>query len=94
MAEETQADRPGEKQPEARASINQGKSVRFSRLLPLAGLAAGCGIAIGVPHVVLVHGAKLSGGAQTGIIIVAGCVGGLVAVVSAFFGIVIPKRVG
>lgn len=50
-------------------------------------------IAIGVPWVLLVNGQTLGAPVLTTLIIVALCAGGLVALVSAFFGLVIPRHV-
>ncbi len=74
--------------------------VLFSALIPFAGLLGGVAIAVGLPYVTLVYGSggadaatSLSTAAQTGIIILALLIGGAVAFCSAFFGIVIPRRV-
>ena len=57
------------------------------------GALSGMAIAIGVPWVLLANGQSLGAPVLTTLIIVALCVGGLVSLVSAFFGLVIPRRV-
>ena len=70
-------------------------NVRFGgRLISLSGLATGAGIAIGLPYIILTQGQNLGTGVETTLIIIAMVVGGGVALVSAFFGLVIPTRVG
>lgn len=79
--------------------MSQDDKVMFSALVPFAGLVGGVLIAVGLPYVTLVYGGSgedgtgLSTAAQTGIIILALLIGGAVAFCSAFFGIVIPRRV-
>jgi hypothetical protein len=67
--------------------------VAFSGLIPFAGLVGGVVLAVALPYVTLKYGAGLSSAAQTGIIILALLIGGAVTFSSAFFGIVIPRRV-
>jgi hypothetical protein len=57
------------------------------------GALSGMAIAIGVPWVLLANGQSLGAPVLTTLIIVALCAGGLVSLVSAFFGLVIPRRV-
>lgn len=77
----------------------QEERVSFSGLIPFAGLVGGVAIAVGLPYVILKYGAGtpdvpgLSMAAQTGIIIMALIFGSAVTFCSAFFGIVIPRRV-
>lgn len=57
------------------------------------GVLSGTAIAIGVPWVLLANGQTLGAPVLTTLIIVAIGSGGLVALVSAFFGLVIPRHV-
>ena len=69
-------------------------NVRFSgKSIALAGVLVAGGIAIGVPALVLTLGAGLGAGVQTALITLAMLFGGVLGVVAAFFGIVIPTQV-
>jgi hypothetical protein len=59
----------------------------------VAGTFGGVFIAVGVPYVVLAFGANLGPPVQTALIIGALAIGGLVCLVSAFFGLVMPRRI-
>jgi hypothetical protein len=50
-------------------------------------------IAIGVPWVLLTNGQSLGPHVLTALIIIALCIGGAVSLVSAFFGLVIPRHI-
>ncbi len=71
--------------------------VKFSStLMGIIGVLAGVVIAVGVPAMILgLSGSlQLTSGATAAVIIVALVMGTGVATVSAFFGIVIPSKVG
>lgn len=59
-----------------------------------AGVMGGVAIAVGVPFVILKYGAHLHPAVQTTVIIIALLGGGILALVAAFFGIVIPSSIG
>ena len=67
-----------------------------STLIGIFGLVAGIVIATGVPAMILVmpSATTLSSGATAAVIITALVMGAGIATVSAFFGIVIPNKVG
>ena len=71
--------------------------VKFgSQLMGIIGVVAGVVIAVGVPAMLILLGSALTltSGATAAVIIVALVMGTGVASVSAFFGIVIPSKVG
>jgi hypothetical protein len=57
------------------------------------GALAGAAIAIGVPGATMILGKSLASGAQLTIILVGIGVGGLIALTSTFFSLVIPSKV-
>jgi hypothetical protein len=59
----------------------------------VAGTLSGAAIAIGVPAVILAFGANLGATIQTALVVAALIVGGGVSLVSAFFGLVMPRRI-
>jgi hypothetical protein len=65
---------------------------RFSAsgLLGYFGILGGVAIALGLPWIVLAHGASLSEGARLTVVILSLLIGGLLAVASAVVGIAIP----
>ena len=79
------------------ADKQSGGGVRFSSvLIGIAGLFVGMCISLGIPAVLINAGDKvvLTSGWLASVIIVAVIIGGGVATVSAFFGIIIPSKVG
>lgn len=71
--------------------------VKFSSvLIGVAGLFTGMCISVGVPAILINAGDKvtLTSGWLASVIIVSVIIGGGVATVSAFFGIIIPSKVG
>src|SRR4051812_32108117 len=74
---------------------SQQEFVRFSATgASIAGAISGVVMAIGVPWVVLAHGAALGPGTQTALVWVGVIAGALIALTSAFFGLVMPSQVG
>lgn len=70
------------------------ESIRFGGgRLALIGVVAGVIIALGLPWLVLVYGQHLGATVLTIIIIASLLMGGLIALVAAFFGAVIPTVV-
>ncbi|MBI3830460.1 MAG: hypothetical protein HY291_13150 [Planctomycetes bacterium] len=70
------------------------ESIRFGGgRLALIGVFAGVAIALGLPWLVLVYGQHLGATVLTIIIIASLLMGGLIALVAAFFGAVIPTVV-
>jgi len=67
--------------------------VTFGSSIVGAGVAAGVGIAVAVPAIVLTLGEGIPGWMQGLAVIVAALVGGVVMLTSVFFGIVIPRKV-
>ncbi len=67
--------------------------VKFGRVGALAGIIAGVLIAVGVPAIALLTPQNIEGSARCVLTVIALIAGGIVTVVSAFFGIVIPKEV-
>jgi hypothetical protein len=65
-----------------------------SKFIATLGVFAGAGIAIGVPALILAWGTALGPVVVSILVIFAIVSGGFVATVAAFFGIVIPSRVG
>lgn len=61
--------------------------------MPAAGLAAGVAVALGLPALLLVFGQFLGPIVITILIVLALIVGGGLAIVSAFFGTIMPKEV-
>jgi hypothetical protein len=59
----------------------------------VAGVLGGVAFAIGVPYIVLNFGQVLSPAMVTGVVIGALVIGGLVCLVSAFFGLVMPTHI-
>ena len=59
----------------------------------IAGAISGGIIAVFVPYVLLAFGANLGPNVQTALIIAALGIGGLVCLVSTFFGLVMPRRI-
>ena len=70
-----------------------GVSFGAGNLVAAVGTLSGMAIALGVPWVLLANGQSLGSPVLTTLIIVALCVGGLVSLTSAFFGLVIPRHV-
>jgi len=69
--------------------------VRFSTTgTSVAGALSGVAMAIGVPWVLLTHGQALGTSSQTLLVWVGVVLGGAIAFVSAFFGLVMPSQVG
>jgi hypothetical protein len=84
------------KDPKAKTAETE---VRFgdgisSGIVAAAGALSGLGIAVGIPVVILPSAAVIGQGMVTGIIITALVLGATVCLVSAFFGLVMPRRVG
>lgn len=74
---------------------SQNEVVRFSSTgASVAGCVSGVAMSIGVPWVLLTHGQALGSASQTILVWVGVCLGGLIALVSAFFGLVMPSQVG
>ena len=75
--------------------MNEEPQVEFGRGrgLPIAAVIAGAAIAIGVPADVLGLGHDLTPQMQLWLTVLAVCIGGLAALVGAFFGTVIPSSV-
>jgi hypothetical protein len=67
--------------------------IHFSNWLAFLGVIGGVTMALGLPWIVLVYGPHLAEGVQLTVIILGLLGGGTLAVVSAFFGIVIPTAV-
>jgi len=67
-----------------------------TKLIGVLGVVAGAAVAIGVPWVVLTHGASAQlGGFAATLLALIGIAGGVgLAIVAAFFSIVIPRSVG
>lgn len=73
----------------------ENTEIRFGNgAISAVGALAGLGIAVGVPWVVLEHAQVLNQWVVTGIVIGALLIGGAISMVSAFFGLVIPRHVG
>ena len=74
---------------------NKEPQVEFGqgRALPIAAVIAGAAIAIGVPADVLGLGHDLTPQMQLWLTVLAVCIGGLTAIIAAFFGTVIPSSV-
>ena len=74
---------------------NNNAEVRFGNgSVSTVGTVAGALIAILVPWVVLAYGQFLGVPTATAIVVLALFIGGGVAAVSAFFGLVMPRHVG
>ncbi len=67
--------------------------VEFNPRGMLSGLIAGVAIALGVPAIVLKLGHDLSPTMQLVIVIIGVSIGGLTALTTAFFGLVIPTSI-
>jgi hypothetical protein len=67
--------------------------VQFGRGMAAAGVPAGVAIALGLPALLLIFGQFLGAIVITILIVLALIIGGGLAIVSAFFGTVIPKEV-
>ena len=67
--------------------------VEFSHTIPLLGVLGGLALALGTCYIMLVHGEHLPVGVQTAVIIMALLLGGTAVLVSAFFGVVMPRSV-
>ena len=74
---------------EGRVEYGMAKNV-----LAFVGVVGGVGIAIGLPAVMLIFGAGLPTWLYATVFILSLLVGGTVAGISAFFGIVVPKSAG
>jgi len=72
-----------------RVEYGMGKNV-----LAFFGIIAGAGIAIGLPTITLIYGAGLPTWLHATVFILSLLVGGVVAGISAFFGMVLPKFAG
>ena len=72
------------------------EAVSFGRggSIAAVGALSGVAIALGGPWVLLAYGQVLGTPILTGLIIGALAMGGLISLVSAFFGLVIPRHVG
>jgi hypothetical protein len=69
--------------------------VRFQKTaVAVVGLFLSAAIGFGLPTVILIYGQNLGVAVQTTLIILALVGGTTLGIVSAFFGIVIPSRVG
>jgi len=76
---------------ETEVSFGNGLS---NGIVAAAGALSGLGIAVGVPAVMLPFASVMGQGVVTGIIITAVVLGAMVCLVSAFFGLIMPRRVG
>jgi hypothetical protein len=68
-------------------------SFNTSSAVAIAGALSGAGIAIGAPWVLLANGQSLGPGILTALVILALAIGGGVSLVSAFFGLVMPRHI-
>ena len=66
--------------------------VKFGKGLALVGLLGGLGIALGLPALLILFGQFLGSGIITALTIMALMTGGTLAIISAFFGTVIPNH--
>jgi len=71
-----------------------GGGVEFHKqwFLPATGVIGGVAIALGLPWILLVHGAQLNTAARIVLIFLAVIGGGLITLASAFFGLVLPAK--
>jgi hypothetical protein len=70
------------------------ESIKFNGAkISLLGVIAGVAIAIAVPYMALIYGQFLGPVVVTIIVLTALCIGGVIALVAAFFGAVIPTTV-
>lgn len=68
-----------------------GGEVRFGgKQAAMVGVVGGVAVAAGLPTVILIYGAHLGVPAQVALVILALLIGGVVTVISAVLGIVIP----
>jgi len=75
--------------------MSDESGVRFGgKIIALFGMLAGMVIALGLPFMILVYGSALGVGVETTIIIIAVLVGGLISLTAAFFGLVMPNKIG
>lgn len=75
--------------------MGEENETRFGgRTISLFGMLVGLVIAVGLPYLVLVYGSALGVGVQATIMIIAVLVGGLISITAAFFGLVMPNKVG
>jgi hypothetical protein len=73
---------------------NENECVEFgNKMSAMPGAISGAAIAIGVPIVTLTLGKELGSSIQLTIILVGVAVGGLIALTSTFFSLVIPSKV-
>lgn len=70
-----------------------GERVEFRKGLAAAGLPAGVAIALGLPALLLLYGQFLGAIAITILVALAVVFGGGLAIVSTFFGTIMPKEV-
>jgi hypothetical protein len=74
---------------------SENTEIRFGNgAISAVGAVSGMGIAIGAPWVLLEHAAILGQVATTCLVVLALAMGGAISLVSAFFGLVMPRRVG
>ena len=78
---------PEQDQNQNELSFGNGSSVS------VVGVLSGAAICIAVPYVVLAQGHDLGAGIQTALVIASLVMGGSVSIVSAFFGLVMPRRI-
>ena len=73
---------------------NENECVEFgNKASAFPGALSGAAIAIGVPGATMILGKSLASGAQLTIILVGIGVGGMIALTSTFFSLVIPSKV-
>jgi hypothetical protein len=68
------------------------EKVKFGKSLALAGVIGGVVIAVGLPALLVLFGQFLGAGIITALTIIALMTGGGLAIISAFFGTVIPNH--
>lgn len=76
-------------------SENEKQVVSFQKtgVVSVAGIIGGVLLSIGIPWVILNYGQVLGPRVETTIVILAICLGCLIALTSAFFGLVMPSNV-
>jgi hypothetical protein len=71
----------------------QSLSFNASSAVAIGGALSGASIAVGVPWVLLANGQSLGPSILTALVILAMAIGGGVSLVSAFFGLVMPRHI-
>ena len=91
---EVKLEAKSEATPEPKSEAKHEPAVRFSKGMALAGVVGGVVIAVGLPALLILFGQFLGVVVITILSVLALITGGGLAVVSAFFGTVMPSRAG